>query len=472
MMLNLLKLNEIIMSIRIILGLFSLYFVISLFSCRPITSERPLESEFEKDATGVLYYFHNKGDDSLKTPAAGDYVKALIDWGKRDSIVVTSKMAGGPVEFQIKPMGNNANIFSAMKIMRKGDSATFILSAKDYFFPNQIPDFLKENDRLYFDIRLLDILSQTDYMRAKHSELMKLRDEEQVLLKRYLHEQKIENQPLNSGLYFLPIQEGKGDKVLKGMMLTINYEYSLLNGKKLYSTWDTKKPLEFRFGSRFDTPGMNEALSMMREGGRAKLIVPSKIGYGEQGRAQFIPPYSTLIYDVEVIEVVTEEEFKNDKGLQAREKQQQYIKQIQQRQSNEPGNIKTYISHNYPGTKPNSNGIYFLELHQNEGTPPVSGDSVMVHYRQYLLDGTKLIDTYQSNTPFKFVAGRGEVILGWDIAIKNMTEGSKAKILLPSNLAYHDRGAGKFIHPYTPLIYDIEVLKVIPRGVQPNTKKR
>ncbi len=59
---------------------------------------------------------------------------------------------------------------------------------------------------------------------------------------------------------------------------------------------------------------------MMREGDKAKLIVPSKIGYGERGRAQFIPPYSTLLYEVEVIEVTTEEEFKNDKVAQSRAK--------------------------------------------------------------------------------------------------------------------------------------------------------
>ncbi len=92
----------------------------------------------------------------------------------------------------------------------------------------------------------------------------------------------------------------------------------------------------------------------------------------------------------------------------------------------------------------------------------------MVHYRQYLMDGTKLLDTYESQTPFSFVVGRGEVILGWEIAIRNMNEGGKSRILLPSRLAYQEKGAGKFIQPYTPLVYEIELVKVKPRAFQNN----
>lgn len=432
------------------------------FACGDDNS-RPLKDEFSKAPSGIYYYFHSRTNDSIFKPETGDYVKALIDWGLRDSMIVNSKMSGGPAEFQIQPTTNPRSVFSAIKMMSVGDSATFIITAGDYFFPAKTPDFLNGKDELYFDIRLLEKQSQAAYLKQKKRELEDMKSQEKVKLEQYIEENNIETKPLGSGLYFIPLQEGKGDLVEKGKMLKINYEYSLIDGKKLYSTWDMKKPMEFRYGSKFDTRGMNQALSMMKEGGRAKLIVPSHIGYGERGRAQFIPPYSTLVYEVEVLEVISEEEYRKDNVSQARDKQKTRIAAMQKRREKEPELIDEYLKSNKLDVKPNSNGLYFLEREKGAGISPEMGDSVTVHYKQFLLDGKKLVDSRESNIPFKFVAGRGQVLLGWEIAIRNMKEGGKARILLPSNLAYHDRGAGKFIEPYTPLIYEIELIDVTPR---------
>ncbi len=425
---------------------------------------RPEKAQFLSDASGILYYFHEEGDGDLK-PVNMQVVKVILEWGLRDSLIVTKKMTNGPVEFQIRDVPAKGNIFDGLRMMDIGDSATFIINADKYFSPNPVPQFITPGSDLYFDIRLLEIKSEQEYNAEMRDRLNKMREDEQIYLKEYLDENDINAEPLASGLYYMPVEKGSGPKVETGKMLILDYEYFLIDGTKLYSTWDAKKPLEFRFGSKFDTPGMNEALSMMRVGDRTKLIVPSNIGYGEQGRAQFIPPYSTLVYEVEVLDVISEEDYKKKTQHQEkiRQKQIEVQKELEAKRSQEPGIIQKYIQDNQITVEPNDLGMYYIEEHEGEGDFPQPGDKVKIHYANYTLDGELLQSTHVANHPFEFTLGRSEVILGWEQAIRLMKEGGKARILLPSRLAYGERGAGKPIPPFTPLIYDIELLEVQKR---------
>ncbi|HRP92755.1 MAG TPA: FKBP-type peptidyl-prolyl cis-trans isomerase, partial [Ignavibacteriaceae bacterium] len=77
----------------------------------------------------------------------------------------------------------------------------------------------------------------------------------------------------------------------------------------------------------------------------------------------------------------------------------------------------------------------------------------------FLLDGTKFDSSVERDEPFTFVAGVGQVIPGWDEGVQLMKKGSKARLIVPSNLAYGDRDLGK-IPPNSTLIFDVEVLDV------------
>ena len=87
-------------------------------------------------------------------------------------------------------------------------------------------------------------------------------------------------------------------------------------------------------------------------------------------------------------------------------------------------------------------------------------DTVEVHYKGTLIDGTEFDSSYSRGQPAKF--GVNQVIKGWTEALQLMPEGSKWKVYIPSDLAYGPRGAGQQIGPNETLIFEVELLKINP----------
>jgi len=108
-----------------------------------------------------------------------------------------------------------------------------------------------------------------------------------------------------------------------------------------------------------------------------------------------------------------------------------------------------------------SSGVVIVLLEENAaGAPCIAGESVTVHYLLYLSEkSTSLDNSYKRGQPFSFQLGKGEVIKGWDIALPFLKRGEKAMLMIPSWLAYGDRGAGRDIAPDTPLYFEVEVLE-------------
>lgn len=104
-------------------------------------------------------------------------------------------------------------------------------------------------------------------------------------------------------------------------------------------------------------------------------------------------------------------------------------------------------------------GLQYQVLTKGEGPVPVGTDTVKVHYTGKLLDGTEFDSSYTRGEPAEFkVAG---VIRGWSEALQLMPTGSKWKLLIPSELAYGARGAGKMIGPNATLVFEVELLEIV-----------
>jgi len=106
-------------------------------------------------------------------------------------------------------------------------------------------------------------------------------------------------------------------------------------------------------------------------------------------------------------------------------------------------------------------GLQYKIITVGSGRAPGLEDSVTVHYKGKLIDGT-VFDQSAPDSPITFTAG--EVIPGWTEALLLMHEGDKWEIYLPYPLAYGERGAGSEIPPFSTLIFEIELLKVTPGG--------
>jgi FKBP-type peptidyl-prolyl cis-trans isomerase len=112
------------------------------------------------------------------------------------------------------------------------------------------------------------------------------------------------------------------------------------------------------------------------------------------------------------------------------------------------------------GFEQTASGLRYQFIHRAEGQKPSKGQTVSVHYKGQLVDGTVFDSSYKRNQPIEFAVGVGQVIPGWDEGIMLLSVGDKARFVIPSELGYGSSGAGGVIPPNAVLIFDVELVAV------------
>ncbi|MBZ0158112.1 MAG: FKBP-type peptidyl-prolyl cis-trans isomerase [Alphaproteobacteria bacterium] len=110
------------------------------------------------------------------------------------------------------------------------------------------------------------------------------------------------------------------------------------------------------------------------------------------------------------------------------------------------------------GVKTTSSGLQYKIIKEGAGKTPKATDTVTVHYRGTLLDGTEFDSSYKRGQPASFPVN--DVITGWTEALQMMKTGSKWQLFIPPNLAYGERGAGPLIGPNAVLVFEVELLSI------------
>jgi len=111
-----------------------------------------------------------------------------------------------------------------------------------------------------------------------------------------------------------------------------------------------------------------------------------------------------------------------------------------------------------PGAIRTASGLVYQELTPGTGASPTAADTVKVHYRGTLIDGTEFDSSYKRNEPAQFPLGG--VIKGWTEGVQLMKVGGKSRLICPSDLAYGDQGRPPTIPGGATLIFEIELLEV------------
>ena len=107
----------------------------------------------------------------------------------------------------------------------------------------------------------------------------------------------------DSGLRYKIIQKGSGAQAEKGKSVSVHYEGSLDNGQVFDSSYRRKDPITFTLGIGQVIQGWDEGIALLKEGDKARFVIPSYLGYGEHGAGGVIPPNATLVFDVELVKV-------------------------------------------------------------------------------------------------------------------------------------------------------------------------
>lgn len=108
----------------------------------------------------------------------------------------------------------------------------------------------------------------------------------------------------SSGLKYIELKKGDGLVTPeRGQTVVVHYTGTLEDGTKFDSSRDHGQPFSFKIGVGQVIKGWDEGLSTMKVGERRQLIIPSELGYGARGAGSVIPPFSTLIFDVELLDI-------------------------------------------------------------------------------------------------------------------------------------------------------------------------
>lgn len=224
-------------------------------------------------------YFDNKGNEI----EASDFFRTQLQ---------ASSHSGGAIE-------------DALALMHVGDSAIFLIKAQDYFTKTrhiQVPSSIQPGSDLTFNIKLLNIISDKEFEVDRQTARMSGEREEDRLLQDYLLKENIKVEPTISGMYFICKKDGTGAAAVPGRTVTVHYSGSFINGNVFDSSYDRKEPFTFRLGVGDVIQGLDEGISKMKVGGKAKLIIPSSLAYGDE-QVGPIPPFATLIFDVELLDI-------------------------------------------------------------------------------------------------------------------------------------------------------------------------
>ena len=153
----------------------------------------------------------------------------------------------------------------------------------------------------------------------------------------------------------------------------------------------------------------------------------------------------TTLSDTEAQQLVTRflQEKENEKGKEVREAGEAFLATNAKKE----------------GITVLPSGLQYTVINEGSGRKPKATDSVKCHYEGFLTDGTLFDSSLQRGEPAVF--GLQQVIAGWTEGLQLMQEGAKYRFFIPYKLGYGESGAGQSIPPYSALVFDVELIKVM-----------
>ena len=403
---------------------------------------------FTKSDSGLYYKIYKVSKDTAK-PRSKDWIsidyRLIVQSKGKDSLFINSKKSGqGPLRMQLPPSDYKGDIYIGMRMLSAGDSGEFLVNAdslfKKTFRQGMRPKYVDSNSMAKFFINMVSIESP-EAMQKKEIET----------LNKYIADTKITVKPTATGLFYIEETAGKGLAIDSGCQVMYNVKISMLNGKQVFG----QDSMKFIYGKRPDMSGFLEGIKMMKKGGKARLILPSQIAFGERGYRE-IPPYTTIVYDVNVLDVKSKAEYEKQQAADKKKADQKKAAA----KSAESGMLKKYLKDNKITVKPTTSGLYYIEKIAGTGPQAMAGKKVSVQYNGTLLNGKKFDSSRDhGNKPYEFELGKGNVVKGWDEGIAMMRKGGKAILICPSSLAYGDKDNGS-IPAYSTLVFDVELIDV------------
>lgn len=285
---------------------------------------------FKQADGGLLYDIHvDKSGPTIKT---GDFMSLnLVLKTEGDSVVYSTYEMGRPVLAPMPKEVKKGDITTGFALLSEGDSATFKMNIDSVFKKGQPKPPGMKGKYLVYNVKVEKVIQRgnlsdavfqgriSDYMKTEAEAVKKA---EPAKIKKYNEDNKITATVTADGLNYQITAPGAGANIVNGDTAVVNYTGKLLNGKIFDSSIkaDAEKaaaankrpvepgrkyePIKLAVGEGRVIKGWEEGLLLLNKGAKATLVIPSVLGWGEQGAAPMIPPFSPTVFTIEVVNII------------------------------------------------------------------------------------------------------------------------------------------------------------------------
>ena len=282
----------------------------------------------------------------------------------------------------------------------------------------------------------------------------------------------------DTGLEYLKVRTGSGEKPNDGDFLMMNVAYYDANENVMFSSADRggALPLNYVDSVFKDNGSLEEAFKLCEKGDSLILKIPAKTIFAESFRRPVpdsIAAESIITVYLGVDNVLTQDEFQTYRAEQVRIQKEKAAEASKGQVAIDAKIIEDYLAENGIEAQSTEEGLYYVITQEGNGEMPENGNRVAVNYTGTLLDGTMFDTSVEENAksggvyrpernyvPYEFPLGKRQVIVGWDIGIALLSKGAKATLYIPSALGYGARGSGAVIVPNSVLKFNVELVDI------------
>lgn len=262
------------------------------------------QNSFKKTETGLNYRIID--DQDGEKIRLGDIVQLhLAYYTDKDSLLYDSRAIGDSFILKIQTPTFVGGIEEGLQLLSKGDSAEFLLPGDSIFrktFQQPMPAFLAKGSLLKFRVRIKSILSEQEFLEKQKKDYAKQQREQLQIIEKYLIENSIQAQPVSQGIYFILFKEGNGKVPVMGDSVQVQYTGKTLKGRVFDSSGKGGKYLQYRIGNGNYLEAWERAITSMKEGSLARLVLTSDNAFGKSTSAP-VPPDTPVVFDIELIKV-------------------------------------------------------------------------------------------------------------------------------------------------------------------------
>lgn len=221
-----------------------------------------------------------------------------------DSLLFNSRLLPNDLVFQYTPQTDPSGFRTCLGLLKTGEKGVFYIDAFRFFSQEKkqkMPEIILKGEQLKLEIELKAIIDPKIIEAEQEKQIRQLKATEKLLIEDYLAQHFPHIKYDNQKLIVLSHPQVGPKKATKKNEVSIHYNLWLLNGKKIDSSIDRAELFEFETNDSNIIEGLKLAVEDMQIGNKKTVIITSELAYGAQGIEKFIPPFSPLLFEIELI---------------------------------------------------------------------------------------------------------------------------------------------------------------------------